>query len=43
MLHSNFTDIERRLAQVGKVSFSKVEKSGNKMAYALAIAGTKRA
>lgn len=42
MLQSVFTDIERRMAQVGNVSFSKAEKNGNEMASTLAIAGIKR-
>lgn len=43
MLQSIFSDIERRRTRVGKVSFSKAEKSGNEMACALAIVGIKRA
>ncbi|MFQ6633251.1 hypothetical protein Gotur_011375 [Gossypium turneri] len=35
-------DIENKMVRIGNVSFSKAEKHGNEMAYALALAGIKR-
>ncbi|MBA0619235.1 hypothetical protein Godav_028448 [Gossypium davidsonii] len=42
LLQSIFKDIENRMVRVGNVSFSKAEKHGNDLAYALALTGIKR-
>ncbi|KAG8478991.1 hypothetical protein CXB51_028881 [Gossypium anomalum] len=42
LLYTFFKEIEIRLSRVGNVSFSKVDKHCNKMAFALAVAGLKR-
>ncbi|MBA0878311.1 hypothetical protein Goshw_020959 [Gossypium schwendimanii] len=42
MLQSIFKDIKNIMVRVGDVSFSKFEKHGNEMAYALELAGIKR-
>ncbi|KAK5793444.1 hypothetical protein PVK06_034590 [Gossypium arboreum] len=42
LLQSIFKDIENRMVRVGNVSFSKAEKHGNEMGYALALARIKR-
>ncbi|KAH1120670.1 hypothetical protein J1N35_003830 [Gossypium stocksii] len=42
LLQSIFKDIENKMVRVSNVSFSKAEKHGNEMAYALALAGIKR-
>lgn len=41
-LQTSFSEIETRMAWVGKVCFSKAKKSGNEMAFALGIEGIKR-
>ncbi|KAG8492339.1 hypothetical protein CXB51_009663 [Gossypium anomalum] len=42
LLHTIFKEIEIRMFRVGNVSFSKADKHGNKMAFALVVAGMKR-
>ncbi|XP_017639831.2 uncharacterized protein LOC108481181 [Gossypium arboreum] len=42
ILQSIFKDIKNRMDRVGNVSFSKAEKHKNDLAFALALAGTKR-
>ncbi|KAG8475106.1 hypothetical protein CXB51_032028 [Gossypium anomalum] len=42
LMFSLFKEVEFRLSRIGNVSFSKVDKNGNKMAFALAVAGLKR-
>ncbi|KAG8496021.1 hypothetical protein CXB51_009338 [Gossypium anomalum] len=41
LLQPIFKDIENGMVRVGNVSFSKAEKYGNEMAYALALVGIK--
>lgn len=41
-LQTTFTDMERRIACVGEVAFSKAEQSDNEMAATLATAGVNR-